>query len=222
MSRADKTQNLRKNRQHKRTVQKCSFVIFNSEQEPTRKRRKLDKEDFQKVQAYLNKKTQVKKRLLCLRKQCVVDPFASQVTAKAFRFAIPLDKRTAVHFIWRWSVYVIPARAWTFWCGFITYSLPYNYENQYHAGYESQVALWPENPLDTIIGQLKKEKPGLEIADFGCGTAKLAASLPKHKVSSFDLVAANSRVIACNMAHVNIFTVFFLSTRYLLILKLLT
>lgn len=39
------------------------------------------------------------------------------------------------------------------------------------------------------------------IADFGCGEAELAKSV-KQKVHSFDLVAANDSVTACDMAHV--------------------
>lgn len=39
------------------------------------------------------------------------------------------------------------------------------------------------------------------IADFGCGEAKLAQSV-KQTVHSFDLVAENERVTACDMAHV--------------------
>ncbi|KAJ8931777.1 hypothetical protein NQ314_015309 [Rhamnusium bicolor] len=39
------------------------------------------------------------------------------------------------------------------------------------------------------------------IADFGCGDAKLAKSVPQ-KVHSFDLVAVNDSVIACDMAKV--------------------
>lgn len=38
------------------------------------------------------------------------------------------------------------------------------------------------------------------IADFGCGDARLASSLP-NTVHSFDLVALNDKVTACDMAH---------------------
>lgn len=37
------------------------------------------------------------------------------------------------------------------------------------------------------------------VADFGCGEARLAETITQ-KCYSFDLVAANHRVIACNMA----------------------
>lgn len=39
------------------------------------------------------------------------------------------------------------------------------------------------------------------VADFGCGEAKLATSV-QQTVKSFDLVALNKNVIACDMANV--------------------
>ena len=44
------------------------------------------------------------------------------------------------------------------------------------------------------------------VADFGCGDAKIARSVP-NVVHSFDLVALNSHVIACDMRHVSRFHV---------------
>ena len=41
----------------------------------------------------------------------------------------------------------------------------------------------------------------LVVADFGCGEAVLAQSVP-NIVHSFDLVALNERVMACDMAQV--------------------
>jgi hypothetical protein len=73
---------------------------------------------------------------------------------------------------------------------------------QYHDGFESQVAQWPANPLDVLVAELQTYPRGTVIGDFGCGRAALAAALPQHRVHSFDLVAANSRVTACDMAHV--------------------
>ena len=71
----------------------------------------------------------------------------------------------------------------------------------YHDGFKVQVARWPINPLDAIIDYVLERPPTLVIADFGCGEARLEASVP-NKVCSFDLVAVNDRVIACDMAHV--------------------
>lgn len=46
-------------------------------------------------------------------------------------------------------------------------------------------------------------RPGNKVvADFGCGDAKIARNVP-HKVHSFDLVALNDHVTACDMAHVS-------------------
>ena len=44
--------------------------------------------------------------------------------------------------------------------------------------------------------------PNLVVADFGCGDAKLAQAVPQ-KVHSFDLVALNPRVKACDMSNVS-------------------
>lgn len=41
----------------------------------------------------------------------------------------------------------------------------------------------------------------LIVADFGCGTAKLAKSV-RQKVHSFDLIAVDDTVTACDVAHV--------------------
>jgi hypothetical protein len=42
------------------------------------------------------------------------------------------------------------------------------------------------------------------VADFGCGDAKIARSVP-NVVHSFDLVALNSHVIPCDMSHVSFY-----------------
>ncbi|KAL0273097.1 UNVERIFIED_CONTAM: hypothetical protein PYX00_005854 [Menopon gallinae] len=74
----------------------------------------------------------------------------------------------------------------------------------YHEGYKTQVQQWPINPLDEIIKSLQKEcssNKNLVIADFGCGDATLAKSLPNVKVHSFDLVALDPCVTVCDMAN---------------------
>ena len=83
---------------------------------------------------------------------------------------------------------------------------------EYHAGFRQQVGVWPENPVESYIGDIKKRgKIGFKannqntkeplprtkgtcvIADFGCGDAKLASELQPiaqklHlKIHSFDL-----------------------------------
>ncbi|CAH0552615.1 unnamed protein product [Brassicogethes aeneus] len=71
----------------------------------------------------------------------------------------------------------------------------------YHEGYRQQVERWPLNPVDNIIDTIKKMPKNYVISDFGCGDAKLAKSVTQ-KVHSFDLVASNELVTACDMAHV--------------------
>ena len=71
----------------------------------------------------------------------------------------------------------------------------------YHHGYRSQVKSWPTNPLHVIADQLRHH-PRWVIGDFGCGDAELARLLPQNKVHSFDLVAANDTVVACDMKRV--------------------
>ncbi|XP_015598709.1 ribosomal RNA-processing protein 8 [Cephus cinctus] len=75
----------------------------------------------------------------------------------------------------------------------------------YHEGYKKQVEQWPLNPLDLIIDSIKKMSKDFVIADFGCGEARLAKSVPQE-VHSFDLVAINDNVKACDMAHTPLLT----------------
>ena len=70
----------------------------------------------------------------------------------------------------------------------------------YHNGFATQVSKWETNPLDHIITYVKTLPKSSIIADFGCGEAKLAQSVPQT-VHSFDLVATNDHVTACDMAH---------------------
>lgn len=60
---------------------------------------------------------------------------------------------------------------------------------------------WPENPLDLIINWIKTKPRNSIIADMGCGEARLAATV-LNTVHSFDLVASDPEVIACDIAHV--------------------
>ena len=49
------------------------------------------------------------------------------------------------------------------------------------------MAKWPRNPLDDMIAWVRKQPRDWPIADFGCGEARLAASVP-HKVSEWAVV----------------------------------
>ncbi|KAL0030942.1 hypothetical protein WJX79_003108 [Trebouxia sp. C0005] len=70
---------------------------------------------------------------------------------------------------------------------------------QYHEGFREQTQHWPVQPIDLAISWLKKKSPAWVAADFGCGDAQLARSVPQT-VHSFDLVATAPGVTACNMA----------------------
>ncbi|KAI0564808.1 Ribosomal RNA processing protein [Gracilaria domingensis] len=71
----------------------------------------------------------------------------------------------------------------------------------YHAGYSEQVKQWPNNPLDDIIKYLSSRKEALKIVDLGCGEARLAKAMSHQKVHSFDLVASNEKVHACDISN---------------------
>jgi len=71
----------------------------------------------------------------------------------------------------------------------------------YHKGFGAQVDKWPCHPLDSVIEYISSLPNHWVIADMGCGEGRLAASVP-HEVHSFDLVAHNKRVTACDMANV--------------------
>ena len=71
----------------------------------------------------------------------------------------------------------------------------------YHRGFKTQVAKWPEDPLDRIIADIESLPADTTVADMGCGEARLSRSVP-HRVHSFDLVALNEAVTVCDMARV--------------------
>ena len=61
---------------------------------------------------------------------------------------------------------------------------------------------WPVVPYKEEIRWLA-EREGLVVGDFGCGEALLAAEASDlHQVHSFDHVAINDKVVACDIAHV--------------------
>ena len=71
----------------------------------------------------------------------------------------------------------------------------------YHKGFVTQSVKWPTNPIDRVISYVQTLPKSHVIADMGCGDAKLAQSVP-NTVYSYDLVAANSHVTACDMSNV--------------------
>ncbi|XP_054723039.1 uncharacterized protein LOC129232982, partial [Uloborus diversus] len=71
----------------------------------------------------------------------------------------------------------------------------------YHSGYRSQVLKWPINPVDVIIKDIQKLSPNTIIADLGCGDAKISQNFPDRTVHSFDIIALNKNIIACDISH---------------------
>ena len=75
------------------------------------------------------------------------------------------------------------------------------YFDTMHNGFQLQAKGWPIVPVDEVIKYIKQKIPkNYEIADMGCGDAKLAAEVP-NKVYSYDFKARNSRVTECDMSH---------------------
>ncbi len=73
---------------------------------------------------------------------------------------------------------------------------------QYHTLYREARKDWAVVPFEEII-RWGKQRSGYVIGDFGCGEANLAEVLAdRHVVHSFDHVAINDGVVACDMAHV--------------------
>jgi superfamily II DNA or RNA helicase len=71
---------------------------------------------------------------------------------------------------------------------------------QYHHLYRAARETWQEIPYEKIAEKLQNYT-NLQIGDFGCGEAKLAELLPNHQVHSFDHIAINAKVQACDISH---------------------
>jgi hypothetical protein len=73
---------------------------------------------------------------------------------------------------------------------------------QYHTLYRAARKNWAVVPYEEMI-RWCQQRTGYVIGDFGCGEAKLAEAVSdRHTVHSFDHVAVNNDVVACDMAHV--------------------
>jgi superfamily II DNA or RNA helicase len=72
----------------------------------------------------------------------------------------------------------------------------------YHTLYQESRKYWAIIPYEEMI-RWCQQRSGYVIGDFGCGEAKLAEAVSdRHTVYSFDHVAINNNVVACDMAHV--------------------
>ncbi len=74
----------------------------------------------------------------------------------------------------------------------------------YHTMYQQLRESWPVVPYKEEIRWLSEtEREGLVVGDFGCGEALIAAAVSdRHQVHSFDHIAIDQRVVACDIAHV--------------------
>jgi hypothetical protein len=73
---------------------------------------------------------------------------------------------------------------------------------QYHTLYREARKDWAVVPYEEMI-RWCQQRNGYVIGDFGCGEAKLAEAVSdRHTVYSFDHLAVNDDVVACDMAHV--------------------
>lgn len=71
----------------------------------------------------------------------------------------------------------------------------------YHTLYRQMRETWPVVPYKEEIRWLQ-ERDGYVVGDFGCGEAFIAKEAgDRHTIHSFDHVAIDERVIACDIAH---------------------
>lgn len=73
----------------------------------------------------------------------------------------------------------------------------------FHTKLQEQEREWQHIPREECIKHIKENLPlGSVVGDFGCGQAQLALALRgEYTVHSFDHVAINPSVVACDMAH---------------------
>jgi putative methyltransferase/helicase-like protein len=73
---------------------------------------------------------------------------------------------------------------------------------EYHRQYREARKIWSIIPYEEIIKRIKQLSPRLQIGDFGCGEAKIMEAIGENRVYSFDHVAINDKVVACDMTKV--------------------
>jgi Hypothetical methyltransferase len=69
---------------------------------------------------------------------------------------------------------------------------------EYHRQYREARKTWPIIPYEEIVMRIKQLSPRLMIGDFGCGEAKIHSEFG-DRVYSFDYIAINNKVTACDM-----------------------
>lgn len=71
--------------------------------------------------------------------------------------------------------------------------------DEYHRQYREARKDWHVIPFVEIIKRIKQLSPRLMIGDFGCGEAQILNEFGENRVYSFDHVAINNKVKACDM-----------------------
>jgi superfamily II DNA or RNA helicase len=74
--------------------------------------------------------------------------------------------------------------------------------DEYHRQYREARKSWPIIPFNEIIKRINQLSPRLLIGDFGCGEAKILEKFGNKRVYSFDHVAINDDVTACDIKSV--------------------
>ena len=69
---------------------------------------------------------------------------------------------------------------------------------EHHRQYRETRKRWPIIPYD-VVKRIKQLSPRLQIGDFGCGEAKLLEAFGDKRVYSFNDVAINDKVKACDI-----------------------
>lgn len=70
---------------------------------------------------------------------------------------------------------------------------------EYHKARRESMQTWNEIPYEYIASKIKNKNR--VVADFGCGENLMRTFIPNNKVYSFDHVAIDDNVIACDMMH---------------------
>jgi len=74
--------------------------------------------------------------------------------------------------------------------------------DEYHRQYREARKTWPVIPFEEIMERIGQLSPRLMIGDFGCGEAKILEKYGDKRVYSFDHVAINNNVTACDITSV--------------------
>jgi SAM-dependent methyltransferase len=70
---------------------------------------------------------------------------------------------------------------------------------EYHRKYKVSRSGWFLKPYEAMIERIVELSPRLKIGDFGCGEAQIAETFGKDRIHSFDFVAIDDSVTACDM-----------------------